>query len=160
ILDFYHASEYLADASIAFGKKAPEQKEWMKNACHRLKHESSGAETLLKEMEKRRDELEGKPPKYKDQKEKLARAITNFKNQKERMKYEEYQKEKYPIGSGVTEAACKTLIKERLCKSGMQWKNKGASVVIALRSLVKTKGRWNQFWNKLNIQGIKSIILA
>jgi len=32
-----------------------------------------------------------------------------------------------PISSGVTDAACKTLIKQRLCGLGMRWKNKGNS---------------------------------
>src|SRR5512142_1415537 len=31
-----------------------------------------------------------------------------------------------PIGSGVTEAACKVLVKQRLCGSGMKWKEPGA----------------------------------
>ncbi|MCD6174958.1 MAG: ISKra4 family transposase, partial [Planctomycetes bacterium] len=50
------------------------------------------------------------------------------------------------IGSGVTEAACKVLIKQRMCISGSRWKDDGASCVLALRSLKLTKGRWQQFW--------------
>ena len=37
------------------------------------------------------------------------------------MKYADYQNEGYPIGSGVTEAACKTVAKQRLSQSGMRW---------------------------------------
>ncbi len=36
-----------------------------------------------------------------------------------------------PIGSGVTEAACKSVVKERLCGSGMKWSSRGAGEVIA-----------------------------
>ena len=33
-----------------------------------------------------------------------------------------YADQYFPIGSGVTEAACKTLIKQRFCLAGMRWK--------------------------------------
>jgi hypothetical protein len=69
------------------------------------------------------------------------------------MNYALYQKRHYPIGSGVTEAACKTVIKQRLCCSGMRWKEKGAAAILSLRALVLTSTRWNQFWNKLNQYG-------
>ena len=60
---------------------------------------------------------------------------------------------RYPIGSEVTEAACKTLVKQRLCQSGTRWMEKGASMVISLRSLVLTKERRAQFWNKIDRYG-------
>jgi hypothetical protein len=61
-----------------------------------------------------------------------------------------------PIGSGVTEAACKTLVKQRLCGSGMRWKNKGARVILSLRALIQSKGRWQQFWSKIDQFGSQS----
>jgi hypothetical protein len=54
-----------------------------------------------------------------------------------------------PIGSGVTEADCKNVIKARMCKSGMRWKKDGASNVIALRTLLLSDMRWKQYWNKI-----------
>ena len=60
----------------------------------------------------------------------------------------------HPIGSGVTEAACKTIVKQRLCQSGMQWKDKGAGVILSLRALVHSTGRWEQFWQKINQFGL------
>ena len=39
------------------------------------------------------------------------------------------RKEKnHSIGSGITKAACKVIVKQRLCKSGMKWKNKSVWV--------------------------------
>ena len=52
------------------------------------------------------------------------------------MDYAQFRQKNYPIGSGVTEAACKTLVKQRLCCSGMRWKEKGASIILSLRALV------------------------
>jgi hypothetical protein len=69
------------------------------------------------------------------------------------MNYAEYLEKKYPIASGATEAACKTLVKQRLCRSGMRWKEKGAGIILSLRALVLTKERWSQFWAKLDQYG-------
>jgi len=43
-----------------------------------------------------------------------------------------------PIGSGVTEAACKVIVKQRLCGSGMKWTEGGSAVVLSLRTLSYT----------------------
>ena len=83
----------------------------------------------------------------------LAAAVTYFHNHIHQMNYAVYGEKHYPIGSGVTEAACKTVIKQRLCCSGMRWKETGAAVVLSLRTLVLTPTRWSQFWNKLNQYG-------
>jgi hypothetical protein len=80
-------------------------------------------------------------------KKSLEAAITYFKNnnQKSRMNYWESVALNHVIGSGVTEAACKTIVKQRLCKSGMRWKDNGAAVILSLRTLTHSTGRWEQF---------------
>jgi len=86
-------------------------------------------------------------------KENLQAAITYYHNHQHQMNYAQFRQKNYPVGSGVTEAACKTLIKQRLCCSGMRWKEKGASIILSLRALVLTSTRWEQFWDKLNQYG-------
>ena len=58
-----------------------------------------------------------------------------------------------PIGTGMTEAACKVLVKQRLCGSGMKWKEAGAAAVLSLRCLSYTPERWSQFWAKIDRWG-------
>ncbi|EHL31970.1 ISKra4-like element ISLdr1 family transposase [Legionella drancourtii] len=150
VLDFFHATEYLAKASHAMHPVDTKQRKiWLDLACHRLKHELNAASELLNEMS-------NMPPnrKKKELVDKLKSAITYFKNQRQRMDYNFYQIKNLPIGSGVTEAACKTLIKQRLCQSGMKWKNQGISMVLHLRALISTKGRWEQFWDRINQAGL------
>jgi len=77
-------------------------------------------------------------------KENLDAALTYFVNHRHMMDYATQIKKQLPIGSGVTEAACKTLVKQRFCGSGMRWKNKGTKVILSLRALVQSKGRWQQ----------------
>lgn len=153
VLDFYHATEYLSQVSRAVHPASyPQQKAWLDEACHRLKHEKNAAENLLKEMT-----LLPQTDLSVDIKGKLNAAITYFKNQKHRMNYDHYRAMNLPIGSGVTEAACKTLVKQRLCQSGMKWGEKGARLVLCLRALVCTKGRFEQFWERINLTGLAGL---
>jgi hypothetical protein len=122
ILDFYHATGYLAEvAQVACPRSLPKRTEWLETRCHELKHTKGAAALLLEEMQ----ELASHPLSEPLQ-EKLQRAITSFSNHQHQMDYAHYRANHFPIGSGVSEAACKTLVKQRLCCSGMKWKEIGA----------------------------------
>ena len=148
ILDFYHATEYLGDIAPIISKKASAQKEWLETTCHNLKHKHGAASRILNEM----IDL-GSQKITKVLKEKLNAAITYFTNHKSKMSYAKEQALNHPIGSGVTEAGCKVIVKQRMCKSGMKWKEKGASFILSLRALTYSDGRWDQFWGKINQYG-------
>jgi hypothetical protein len=85
----------------------------------------------------------------------IESALTYFRNQCKggRMAYAALVAEHIPIGSGVTEAACKVLVKQRLCGSGMRWKEAGAAAVLSVRCLTYTTGRWSQFWERIDEDG-------
>jgi hypothetical protein len=91
-------------------------------------------------------------------KENLQAALTYFINHRHMMDYAAHIEKNLPIGSGVTEAACKTLVKQRLCGSGMRWKDKGAKVILSLRALVQSKGRWQQFWANIDQYGAQIFV--
>ena len=148
ILDFYHASEYLAKVSKAAFHRKFEGKEWLKQSCHILKHETDGAKMLLKAMKVL---LQRKISQEK--KEEIETCITYFTNHLSQMNYSTYLSEKKPIGSGVIEAACKVIIKQRMCNSGMRWTDDGAKNVLVLRCFNETDGKWEQFWNKITKTG-------
>ncbi len=149
ILDFYHASEYISDVSKVICNKKEKQQAWFVSSCHNLKHEKGGGAGLLKEM---RGYLDKKYSKTKN--EKLSKSITYFENHLHQMNYSDALEENIPIGSGVTESACKVIVKQRLCSSGMKWKDKGARTVLCLRSINKSGDKWAQMWNKLSRYGI------
>lgn len=148
MLDFYHATEYLAKvAHAAYPQKTgkPERQQWLSDRRHELKHDPGAARSILKEMQgfSRRKKLKDTV------KTDLSEAISYFKNHLHMMDYASNVEKRLPIGSGVVEAACKTLVKQRFCCSGMRWKEAGIKTVLSLRSLVQTEGRWEQFWNKI-----------
>lgn len=153
ILDFYHAREYISRAANAiFGKGKKSKAAWVEDWSHRLKHTQGAAGRLLKELESRRANLDRK--NFIERDEELRLVIGYYTNNKNRMRYAYQLKHNLPFGSGVTEAACKTLIKQRMCISGSRWKEDGASCVLALRSLKLTKGRWQQFWGYVMKHGV------
>jgi hypothetical protein len=149
VIDFYHVTEYLADVAKAlYPRSKAQQKSWMDTACHDLKHRIGAAADLLKTME-----TISTSKLSQAMQEGLQDAITYFRNHHHQMQYAEAIADHLPIGSGVTEAACKVLVKARLCSSGMKWKRTGAEIVLSLRALTHTKGRWSQFWAKINQYG-------
>ena len=154
ILDFYHAAEYLSGASQAmFPTNKKKRKQWLNDACSSLKHNHGYVTSVITEMATKNQETTKKSLK-----EKLEAAITYFKNNKSRMSYAKNTKNNLPIGSGVIEAACKTIVKSRLCQSGMKWKNKGVKIVLSLRAMIKTKGKWENFWQKIDQYGVPDIL--
>jgi len=156
ILDFYHVAEYVARAAPAVEPKDLKARTaWQAACCHALKHDSGAAAKLLAELEGL--PTHGLTPPVIDA---LEATLTYLRNHLDQMEYARYRDEHLPIGSGVTEAACKTLIKHRLCASGMRWKDTGAAVVLSLRALVLTPQRWSQFWERFNRYGFDSPRLA
>lgn len=154
ILDFYHASEYLTAVADGVFKTQAERDAWLDGRCHALKHQTGTAARLILEMET----FQTQPRLAKKTRDALHKALSYFRNHQHQMNYARYQAEHLPIGSGVTEAACKTLVKQRLCGAGMRWKEKGAGIVLSLRSLVKSRGRWEQFWSKVNQYGFPIVV--
>jgi hypothetical protein len=151
VIDFWHAAEYLSDAGDAlFAGGTGAKKPWLSASCHRLKHEEGAARQLIRDL-KRTAAEKGISPDQED----VAAAITYFSNQSRqgRMDYAKLVGSHVPIGSGVTEAACKVLVKQRLCGSGMKWKEPGAAAVLSLRCLSYTTDRWSQFWKKIDRYG-------
>lgn len=148
VLDFFHAAEYLGKVSKAAFKRKFEGKQWLEASCHTLKHENGGAGILLKEMKgmtKRKISAE--------KKKEINSAVTYFTNHLNQMNYSSYLSQKIPIGSGVIEAACKVIIKQRMCNSGMRWTDEGAKNILVLRCFNETDGKWKQFWDKITKMG-------
>jgi hypothetical protein len=143
VLDYFHAAEYLSSVSGAAFKRPFEGKQWLEKARHTLREEADGAKELICEMK-----LFMKKRIAQAKKEKIEAAITYFSNHLEMMNYWQYKKDNLPIGSGVIEAACKVIIKQRLCRSGMKWTDAGAKTVLMLRCINQSDSMWEQFWEK------------
>ena len=149
LIDFWHATEYLSKmAQAAYPEANAKNKRdlWLSEHCSTLKHTPGAAVIMIEEA----TQLSHRRNISKKIREDLESAKSYFSNHRHQMDYSSFVAAELPIGSGVTEAACKTLIKQRLCASGMRWKEAGARIVLSLRALTQTTGRWSQFWQQIS----------
>jgi hypothetical protein len=139
ILDLYHAMEYLWKAAYCFhAEGSPEAKAFVRDRLTRMLEGKIGYVIGgLKQMSTKQG-----LSKYK--KKELAKAIQYFHNNRKYMRYNEYLKQGYPIGSGVVEGACRHLVKDRMELTGMRWRVPGAQAILKLRA-VSLNGDWEQF---------------
>jgi len=144
LIDYCHAAEHLSLASEAlFGKGSEEAKVWYRKYATKLKKEEHGVRKLLQSMDYYAKALKLPVARQRD----LATQRTFFSRNQAKMNYAEFRKEGLPIGSGPIEAACKTIVKARLCRSGMRWSREGGQRILDLRTYVKSN-RWDAFWAK------------
>jgi hypothetical protein len=78
----------------------------------------------------------------------LDPEITYFRTHPERLPYADFRAAGLPIGSGVTEAGGKELIKARFCRSGMRWKRPSGAPILQLRAL-RLAQQGDSFWSKV-----------
>ena len=142
LIDFFHASDHLSDAlEAAYGKGTTQAKAQHKKYRTILRDEEGGVEKVIRVL----NYLKKKHPR----RAKLATELNYFRNNRHRMQYAAARANHLPIGSGVTEAACKTLVTQRLKCSGMRWKTKGGQGVLTIRGLIQSN-RFDSGWQLLS----------
>jgi hypothetical protein len=141
IADFYHVAEHLGDLAKAWSAGDLDAAKLMCDGwCHTLKHE--GGPVILAKLEEL--DRSGRSESVLE----IHRQVTQYvRNHQERMDYPRYVASGWQIGSGHIEAACKTVVNERLKRSGMRWGEEGADAVCHLRALFKGDAdQWDAFW--------------
>jgi len=142
LLDYFHVGEHLSKASEAiFGKKSAAGITWYSKWCSQLKNEVNGVQRLIRSLRyySRKTKLSQVSQKELDQ------QVGYFTRNAQWMNYADFVARNLPIGSGPTEAACKTIVKERMCRSGMRWDRQKGKAVLTLRTITKS-GQWDQVW--------------
>lgn len=131
IIDFYHAAEHLKKAfDLSYGENSSKAKEKFKTYRHILKEEPGGIDKVIRALAYQH--------KKHPRRSKLKTELEYFRKNSSRMKYAEHLSKSLPIGSGVIEAACKTLVAQRMKCSGMRWRNPGGQGILTLRSLIQS----------------------
>ena len=135
ILDLFHAREHLADFTkddCRLPLDSPSHLE-----CRSLLDEGRISDLT----EKMRSMLPRSGPRRKTG----STQINYFQGNAYAMRYSEFRAMGLFVGSGVIEAGCKSVIGERLKRSGMFWSLPGANAILALRCCLAS-GRFEQFW--------------
>jgi hypothetical protein len=140
-LDFYHASDHLSDAlSAAYGEGTPAYHQRFETLRAVLRDDAKGPDKVIQALCR----LRSRYPR----RQVLHKAVAYFREHRHRMPYARLRSQHLPIGSGVVEAACKTLATERLKRSGMRWRQVGGQAILTLRSLCQSD-RFERAWELL-----------
>jgi hypothetical protein len=138
LIDFFHASEHLHAAIAAvYGDATLETQFRSAKLCETLRDDVNGVDKVVRALK----HLAKSHPR----KKLVTRALTYFRTNRKRMRYAELAAKAFPIGSGVVEAACKTLVTQRLKLSGMRWSTAGAQAVLTPRGWDQSE-RFDEAW--------------
>jgi hypothetical protein len=144
VLDFSHAATYLHTAAEAIFGQGTEAEAYYERWRTTLRDEEGGVACLLRSFlyYRNRADLSARAQRTLDTK------FNYFRKHAELMQYADFRAAGLPIGSGVTEAGCKELIKARFCRSGMRWKHASGAPLLQLRA-IKLSHHWDSFWSKV-----------
>ena len=143
IVDYYHASQRLttmAEALFGVGRKASA---WAAKTRKLLK-KPNGPFRVLHSAAALRQRYTMSKRAGKE----FQTAYNYLRARTKHMQYAGFRAQGLPIGSGVTEAACKTVFTQRLKLSGMRWSKAGAQVILNLR-VVLLSGVWDIVYQAL-----------
>lgn len=134
LVDAFHVAEYVQKAADAIwqpssGDAHVQAATWRET----LKSKRDGPAEVLRSMRARL----GAPRTASGRKE-LREAIDYIARQNGlgRMKYVEAQRRRYPIGTGVTEAAAKTVVGSRMKRAGARFSQHGGQTVMLFRTSI------------------------
>ncbi len=139
ILDIIHVLEYLyIIAHLLFKESSPEAKNYVRKQLVKiLKGKTNRVVGGMKQSITKK-EIKGAKLKA------INKVIRYLSNHEKIMKYDEYIKQGFPIGTGVVESSCKTLVKDRMEGSGKRWSLNGAEAMLKIRS-IKTSNDFDNY---------------
>jgi len=149
--DFYHAAQHLFSAIESIhGKQTLETTLAFKKYRGILRYDDKGIDKVIYHL------------KYQFRKNPMLKSlkteITYFTRHRKHCEYTRLKAENKPIGSGVVEAACKTVVQMRLKRSGQHWDTQGGQAILTFRSILLSK-QFDKAWEQINNFYLKPIAL-
>jgi hypothetical protein len=138
VLDFWHVCSYIGKmADALFGAETKAGMKWFAKMRQWLRDRPQGAAHVVRSamqyLERRK--------MTKAQTAEFWKAYRYLRRHRRLMDYTGYRRRGLPIGSGVTEAACKTVFTQRFKRSGMRWGHASGQVILDLR-VIYLSGIW------------------
>jgi len=128
ILDFWHAMEHAwGFARLNYGEGSRQADRWVHQIATDLR--AGKVQEVIARLKRMR-------PKTPELREKLQGLIAYYSEHAGRMRYDEYLRLGYGIGSGAVESAHKQVVHARFRQAGMRWSEAGARRLLALRLLL------------------------
>ena len=139
ILDIIHVVEYLWEAAYVYHPEGSEEARfWVRE--HLLKILKGNVGLVVRGLKITRTRRKLK----KSHQDKLDKVIRYLVRNRRGMRYNEYLRAGYPIGTGVVESACGHVVKDRMEGAGMRWTIDGAEATLLLRSIFAS-GDWEDY---------------
>ena len=128
ILDFWHALEHAwGFARLRYGDGSAQADCWVHQIAEDLR--AGKVQEVIAGLKRLR-------PKTPELRASLQSLIRYYSENAGRMRYEEYLRLGYGIGSGAVESAHKQVVHARFRQAGMRWSEAGARRLLALRLLL------------------------
>ena len=105
---------------------------WFEKYREILRHDPRGVAKVIRALRHLRDAAAA------PDRAETERELAFFRKHRHRMRYHALKEEGIAIGSGVVEAANKTLVTQRMKRSGMRWRIVGGQAVLTFRALIKS----------------------
>ncbi len=142
VIDYYHACEYITKLAEALFSDARAGASWARKMRRWLKEKPRGIYRVLHSAAAlRRRRIIASAAK----REQYRTAYAYLRKRMRWLDYRGYRRDHLPIGSGVTEAACKTVFTQRLKQSGMTWKVESGQWIVDLR-VIHLSGVWSEVY--------------
>jgi hypothetical protein len=140
VVDIFHVSEHLHGcARTLYGEGTPEARSWAERYIESLVQSNPVA--VVEELTAERRTLRSKSHRHA-----LDSLLGYLKANLDGLWYRDRLRRGEPIGSGLVEGACKTIIGRRLKANSARWLAQNADAVAALGCLLYDD-RWEDFWN-------------
>ena len=138
VVDYYHACQYISNLAQAIFGPGREAYAWSAKMRRRLKEKRGGVFRVLRSAGQLRAirGLVGEESDY-------NAAYHYLRGHSRWMNYAERRRLRVPIGSGVTEAACKTVFTQRFKCAGMKWDIDTGAPILAIR-VIGLSGTWSE----------------
>jgi hypothetical protein len=141
VIDYYHACEYIYKMADALFPSPKGAHAWARKMCRWLKNKPNGIYRVLHSAAA----IRGQRVVARAKRKQYRIAYNYLRKRIGFLNYCQYRWDHLPIGSGVTEAACKTVFTQRLKQSGMTWKLEGGQGIVDLR-VIHLSGIWSQVY--------------
>lgn len=132
LLDFFHGASRLGNAAKAIWGTSEEATVTGEHWKTVLREKTRGAALVLKSLEYQRSVADAATAKE------LTKSINYLArhNREGRLGYAAAKRLNLPIGTGVTEAAAKTLVSVRMKRSGARYSDHGGYTILTLRAAI------------------------
>jgi len=132
IVDWFHATEYIAPVANAAFTDKDKRQAWIKQV--RTDLWDGKLKAVIKAFERFTEHHRAQ--------EAACKAVTYFTNNHHRMDYPTYRAKGYQIGSGTIESGCKQIVTQRLKVAGAIWDHHNAIKTAKARAALLS-GHWD-----------------